>query len=160
MLMALSSFAMLTAYADEAEGSAADSEQVGTAGNGGSTLALSGLGYFEYLAAHKDAAGDVTDVKVDVLNYVGSEGVKTETLTDGNGKSHEGVTLVAGGSVEWTVNVEKSGFYNIKTLYLMKEVIFTGIDILVTINSARRNYPDRRFFIFHYVNLCTRCLTS
>ena len=118
MLMALSSFAMLTAYADEAEGSAADSEQVGTADKGGSTLALSGLGYFEYLAAHKDAAGDITDVKVDVLNYVGSEGVKTETLTDGNGKSHEGVTLVAGGNVEWTVNVEKSGFYNIKTLYL------------------------------------------
>ncbi len=118
MLMALSMFSTLTAYADETEESVADPAQDESADSGNSTLGLSGLGYFEYLAANKDAAGEISDVSVDVLNYVGSEGVKTETLTDDSGESHEGVTLVAGGTVEWTIDVPKSGFYNIKALYL------------------------------------------
>ncbi len=118
MLMAVSVFSTLTVYADETKEPAGNTEQTDSQSSVESLLALSGLGYFEYLEKYKSSAEEVSDVSVDVLTYVGSEGIKTETLTDDNGESHEGVTLIAGGEVEWTVEVPKSGFYNLKALYL------------------------------------------
>lgn len=119
VLMTVSVFPALTAYADNAVGSVADTEQQETAESGSSVdLAMSGMGYYEYLAAHGDATAEVSDFSVDVLNYVGSDEVQTQTLTDDSGESHDGVTLIAGGFVEWTVNVPQTGLYNMKALYL------------------------------------------
>ncbi len=76
------------------------------------------LGYFDYLAAHKDAKTGNADVEVNVLDFTGSDGVVNETYKDDSGESHESVKLVTGGYVEWKVNVPETGLYNLRTLYL------------------------------------------
>ena len=43
---------------------------------------------------------------------------------------------------------------------LMEEIIFTRIDIFISINSTRSNNSNRWFLIFHNVNLSTRSLAS
>ena len=55
------------------------------------------LGYFDYLAAHKDAKTGNADVEVNVLDFTGSDGVVNETYKDDSGESHESVKLVTGG---------------------------------------------------------------
>ena len=120
MVLLISALPVLTAYADE-EDPAVESETTATESaesSSGINLAQSGLGYLDYLDAHKDATADVADVAVDVLAYEGSEGVKTEEVTDDDGISHTGVTLTTGGKVSWMVQVPKTGFYNLKALYL------------------------------------------
>ena len=82
------------------------------------SLKLSGLDYFEYLAEHEGATTEVEDLPIDVLTYQGTEGIETQTLTDDAGVSHEGVTLITGGTVTWSFIVPKAGFYQIKALYL------------------------------------------
>lgn len=93
-------------------------EDAAAADNDAAGLKLSGLGYFDYLAEHADASKDVEDVVVPVLEYQAAEGIETQTLADDDGVSHEGVVLVAGKTVTWSITVPKSGFYQIKTLYL------------------------------------------
>lgn len=83
-----------------------------------SSGALSELSYYEYLEAHKDAKTDVKDVEIDVLNYVGTDGVVTENIKDDNGKAYDAVKLVVGGNVEWKVNITEPGLYNISTIFM------------------------------------------
>ncbi len=117
LLMVSTMIPMLSASAADGEEVVAE-ETTSVETDKSSSNELSGLSYYEYLEAHKDAVTDVDDVEIDVLNYVGTEGVVTENIKDDDGVAYDAAKLVVGGDIEWTIYVPESGMYNMSAIFM------------------------------------------
>ena len=98
--------------------------------------------YTQYLEQHKDVNKPTTDVEVDIFSY--DQGEDVQVMTDYEG---EAKVLYTGdsSSVQWSVNVEQSGLYNMyleyytiesrgvdieREIYINGKVPFSGADTL------------------------------
>ncbi|MBP5282531.1 MAG: extracellular solute-binding protein [Lachnospiraceae bacterium] len=88
--------------------------------------------YSGYLRDHEGADKPKSDVEVDIYNYTADGDVSV--VSNYNGESRAVLTEI-GSSITWTVNVAKSGFYNLGLEYLVPESRGVAAERSVKING-------------------------
>ena len=71
--------------------------------------------YADYLP--EEVASPSEEVAIEAENYVRSDGMEVKVLTDYEGQAGNSIFTEEEGLVEWEVNIEEEGYYNLDVLY-------------------------------------------
>ena len=99
------------------------------------TSSYSAMSYIDYLTKYEQENTDVEEIVINGGDYTAGEGVDA-VLTELDGKTGSFVQQSNEGYVEWTVNVEKSGLYNIMTEYYTVEGNATDVERQLYIDGS------------------------
>lgn len=135
-LVLLVSAASMTAVAAPGDDTAAESggttEQPADSDEQSSDIKRADMSYKEYLEKYADATVDVPTIAIDFVNPSNKgKGTRTETV---NGE--QAIVIDQDSFAEYTVNVEKSGFYVINTRYLILEGKPINAETKISVDGA------------------------
>ncbi len=118
MLVSFASFTAMAAPGDDTAtdtGSTSTDQPVTTTGEQSGELKRADMSYKEYLEKYSDATTDVPTVVIDFANPSNKgEGTTIETV-----EGEQAVVISQDSFAEYTVNIEKTGFYVLNTRYLV-----------------------------------------
>ncbi len=132
MLLSLVSVTAIAAPGDDATEPGSTTEQPVAPGVESGDIIRASMSYKEYLEKYADAATDVPDVVIDFANPSKmGEGTKIETV-----EGEQAIVIGQDSFAEYTVNVEKSGFYVLNTRYLVPEGKPINAEASISIDGA------------------------
>jgi len=79
------------------------------------------ISYIDYLALYKDQTRPSREMTLNAVDYTRADGMEVQKLEDYEGMAGTSIMTGEQGEIEWEIDVEESGLYNLSTLYFPTE---------------------------------------